>query len=344
MDKLERYLDQVCRSISGSRSLRQHIRQELREHLRDAIAGHRAAGMSEEEALDRALEDFGGPEQVKSELEATHGSRLMPLVIDKAMQWKEKTMKAKWLWTSWAYLALVGVVALEVAWISFATMFLVPRFQVLMRDGLLDSGALRESQVSWMPALLNDVAAAAGYTTWILLGVAVAWGLFEWTVRSDNKPFMRLSALGTAAVGLMVVAILQAASLSIPFMLAMPPLATRSFAMDQLTAIDTSVAKLEQAMAKKDWEAVQDNAALASYAADNLAKLGVAARVLASRQEVRDQTTVDELRGQINSASECLHEAQQAIRDRDADRLSAVMQRFNRAYGPVRETAKKSVN
>ena len=87
MDKLEHYLDQVCRSIGGPRSLRQHIRQELREHLRDAVAEHRAAGLSEEEALARALADFGGPDQVRSELEATHGYRMMALVIDKAMQW-----------------------------------------------------------------------------------------------------------------------------------------------------------------------------------------------------------------------------------------------------------------
>ena len=33
MDKLDHYLDQVCRGIGGPRSLRQHVRQELREHL-----------------------------------------------------------------------------------------------------------------------------------------------------------------------------------------------------------------------------------------------------------------------------------------------------------------------
>ena len=95
MDKLEQYLDQVCRGIGGPWSLRQHVRQELREHLLDAAAEHRTAGLSEAEALDRALEDFGGPEQVRLELEATHGHRLLPVVIDKALEWKEKTMRAK---------------------------------------------------------------------------------------------------------------------------------------------------------------------------------------------------------------------------------------------------------
>src|SRR5260370_24961799 len=126
----------------------------------------------------------------------------MPVVIDKAMQWKEMTMRAKWLWTSWAYLTAVGVIALEVMWIAFATTFLVPRFQVLMRDGLLDRAVLRESPVSWMPSFLNGVKDAGEYTIWIVLLVAVGWGLFEWRVRSANKPFITLARLGTAPGGL----------------------------------------------------------------------------------------------------------------------------------------------
>ncbi|HZU38198.1 MAG TPA: permease prefix domain 1-containing protein, partial [Gemmataceae bacterium] len=86
MGKLEHYLDQVCHGMGGPRSLRQHVRQELREHLLDAAAEHRAAGLSDEEALDRALADFGGPQELRSELEATHGYRLLPVVIDKALQ------------------------------------------------------------------------------------------------------------------------------------------------------------------------------------------------------------------------------------------------------------------
>src|ERR1700736_916087 len=144
MDKLEQYLDQVCPGIGGPKPLRQHVRQELREHLLDAVAEHKAAGMSEEKALERALEDFGGPDQVRSELEATHGHRLMPVVIDKAMQWKEKTMKAKWLWTTWAYLALVAVIALEVFSITLAVIALVPRFEKLMHDGIIDPAGLED--------------------------------------------------------------------------------------------------------------------------------------------------------------------------------------------------------
>ena len=74
MDKLESYLDQVCRGIGGPRSMRQHVRQELREHLLDAAAEYKAAGLAEEAALQRALADFGGPDEVRSELESTQGT------------------------------------------------------------------------------------------------------------------------------------------------------------------------------------------------------------------------------------------------------------------------------
>src|SRR5262245_18462758 len=129
MEKLERYLDQVCRSIGGPKSLRQHVRQELREHLLDAVAQHKAAGLPEAQALERAVEEFGKREEVRSELEATHGHRMMAVVIDKAIEWKEMTMKARWLWTTWVYLALVLVIALEVLFITFNVIFIIPKFR-----------------------------------------------------------------------------------------------------------------------------------------------------------------------------------------------------------------------
>src|SRR5260221_12937419 len=113
MNKLEHYLQQVCRSMGGPKALREHVRQELREHLLDAIAQHQSTGLSEQQAIDRAISEFGTPETVRGELEATHGHRMMlAMVIDKAMEWKEKTMKAKWLWASWTYLMVVAIIVL----------------------------------------------------------------------------------------------------------------------------------------------------------------------------------------------------------------------------------------
>jgi hypothetical protein len=78
-----------------------------------------------------------------------------------------------------------------------------------------------------------------------------AWGLFEWRVKSENKPFIRQSLLGTVAVALMVVVILMAGSLTISFILAVPNnRMARPWAVEQVTAIDTAINGLEAALEK----------------------------------------------------------------------------------------------
>jgi hypothetical protein len=344
MDQLEHYLDQVCRGLGGSRSLRQHVRQELREHLLDAAAEHRATGMSEAEALARALADFGGPDQVHSELAATHGHRLLSVIIDKAMQWKEMTVKAKWLWTTWANLALAGVVVMEVMFITFMTVFIIPKFQRLTLDGVIDAAMVQEQGVSWMPGFLSGLRYVGGhYTTLLLLGALAAIGLFEWRVKSENKPMMRLSALGTAAVGLMVVVSLTAASLVISVTVGAPAMArlARPYALDQVAKIDASVGALDQALAKKDWEAMQEQADRAGRALGDLAKASPAFPALAGRDE---PPTVEELRSDVMAASGELREAQQAIRDKDSERTRTALQKFHDAFAPIGKAAARRAN
>lgn len=339
MDKLEQYLDRVCRSIGGPRALRQHVRQELREHLLDAVDRHKAAGLPEEEALNRALEDFGGPEQVRSELEATHGHRLLPVVIDKAMQWKERTMRAKWLWTTWATLATVVLVALELLFIAFNGLYILPKYEKLTRDGILDLTILEEQGMAWMTGFLNGLRWVGRHTTELLLLALAAWGLLEWRVKSENKAFIRLSVLGTAAVGLMVVVVLLAGSLAVSFCLVVPGLGqmTRPWAVEQVAAIDTSIGSLEQALTKKDWGTVREKADQASNALNRLST----GPALASLTRRNEPPTVEDLRAQLASAKEALREALQAIRDEDAERLSAALKRFHQSFGPLREASKR---
>jgi hypothetical protein len=339
MDKLERYLDQVCRGVGGPRELRQHVRQELREHLLDAAAGHKAAGLSEAEALERALADFGGPEEVRAGLEEAHGYRLLPVVIDKAMQWKERTMRAKWLWATWAHLALAGVLALELAWITFAVIFLVPKFRRLTQAGLIDPAVLEEHGVAWMGSFLGGLSYVGGhYTTWLLLAAVVACGLFEWRVRGENKSLIRLSAWGTLAAALMVPAVLTAGSLVVPYLLAAPTsgLVARSFATEQLADVATSSAAIEQALAKQDWGAVQEQTSRAEQALDRLAAAGPAVGSLTPHY---GPPTLDEVRAQLKAASGYLAEARQAARDKDAGRAEAAVRRFRESYGPVAKAA-----
>jgi hypothetical protein len=340
MDKLEHYLDQVCRGIGGPRALRQHVRQKLREHLLDAAAEHRAAGLSEGEALDRALADFGGPDDVRSELEATHGHRLLPVVIDKALQWKERTMRAKWLWMTWAFLALPMLIALEVLFLTFNVVFIIPKYQKLVHDGMIDAAEIEQHGMGWTDSLLRNLSHVGGhYTTQLLLLAAAAWGLFEWRVKSENKPFMRLAALGTVAVGLMVAVALTAGSLVVTFTMAMPAYGrmTRPWAVEQVTTVVASVSGMEQALAKKDWAAMQEPAEQISNAITRLS-VGPAVTSLTRGNE---SALVDELRRQLQEASDSFREARQAIRDKDAERLKKAMARFHDLFGPIAQAAKQ---
>jgi hypothetical protein len=336
MDKLEQYLDQVCRGIGGPRSLRQHIRQELREHLMDAIADHVRAGMAREEALTRALEDFGGPDQVRSELTALHGQRLLSVVVDKALEWKEKTMKARWLWASWALLVLVGIVAMEVLYILFGLAYLLPKFEKFAVVGVFDDtrSAGGEAFFSWAYSFLRGLGSVMRYTTWYLLGLAVVWALFEWRVKSENKSLMRQAALGTAALGLMVVVVLMYNALLLPFMVAVPGLIHRPPEQEiraQLTTISRSLATFQQALATKNWAAMEYEARQAANAMMTLARTGAAAPTILSLDE---QGKVDELRTQLKTAQNALWDIEQAATARDQVRLEAALKKLHQANLP----------
>ena len=150
MDRLDSYLNQICWSIGGPKALREHVRQELRAHLLDAMEQHKTAGLTDEEAVTKAMDEFGRPEDLRPELEATHGHRMLAVLIDRALQWKERTMRAKWMWSSWAYLTLGLVIALELLFIAFNGYFIFPKFQGLVYDGFIDGESLRQAGGSWM--------------------------------------------------------------------------------------------------------------------------------------------------------------------------------------------------
>lgn len=325
MDKLEQYLDQVCRRVGGPRSLRNHVRQELREHLLDAVAEHRARGLSEADALAKALEDFGGAEEVRSGLEATHGQRLMAMVVDRAIEWKETTMKAKWLWVTWANLAVLGVIALEILSITFAMIYIVPRFKKMAQDGILDPDIFEEQGVTWMPRFLDGVAEVTGhYTTPILLVALGLWGLFEWRVRSENKSFIRLSLLGTVATGLMAVVLLTAGCLEVLFTLGVPAIAkiARPFAVAQVDAINAALDSLREAAKKSDWAAMESQAEHVQQKYEVLLNTPSAIPALftwktgpGSIEEARQRVmTVEECRTRMKSAPIVIERMRRAIR------------------------------
>src|SRR5205085_12159728 len=138
------------------------------------------------------------------------------------------------------------------------------------------------------------------YATWMLLGAIAAIGLFEWRVHSEHKPFIRLAAFGTIAVGLMAVIMVMVASLVIPVCLAMPALGqmSRPWAIEQAVSAEVALTALEQAQAKKDWPAMADHASQLRSALNRLSA-GPALTSLANRARQGD---LAELRANLRQA------------------------------------------
>lgn len=343
MDELERYLDRVCRGIRGPRSLREHIRRELKEHLLDAIAGHRAQGLSDEQALHRALEDFGGPEEVGSDLEEQYGHRLMAVVIDKAIAWREKTMKAKWLWTTWAHVALAVVIVLEVAIVALGLVKVLPAYESSRYHGIFDvDNENTAAALTRIDVFLEDQVAAGNFLVqywyvWALLATA-AWATFEWRVQSENKSLMRLSAMGMIALGAALWAALIASALVLAYAVAVPYLyvqAPEPVVREQLARVEQSFPQLEKSLADADWKASRQHLDAVWHAVDTLGDMGGAAPALVALDQ---QAKIDEARAELKAAKRSLNEARNAIIQEDAARAAAALAEFRQAYGHVPHT------
>ncbi|HZU34984.1 MAG TPA: hypothetical protein VFA18_03705, partial [Gemmataceae bacterium] len=172
----------------------------------------------------------------------------------------------------------------------------------------------------------------------ILAVVAVV--LFEWRVRSENKSLIRGASLGTVAAALTAAAALTGASLVIPYMVAAPASGriARPFALDQIASIETSVRAIEQALPKRDWTTMQEQAHQAAQAVDRLASAAPAVGALTRRYE---PPTLTDLRAELKSASESLAAVRQASLDKDTEHIQASLKQFHAQFGPIVEAARK---
>jgi hypothetical protein len=244
------------------------------------------------------------------------------------------TMRAKWFWIIWAHIAAVLVIGLELMSIAFACIYLVPKLKRLRADGWLEHAYSNEPVLQFFSSFLDHLNWVASHLIWFVLGFAAIWGLFECGVRSENKSFMRLSGLGTVAVTLMLVVALMAGALVLPFMLGFPAMIplTRPHALEQVNTIDRALTAMEEALAKKDWQSLQQRATEASRALDQLEDT---VGVLAWKKPV------GEVRAQHASAKESLAAMEQAIRDKDTAQLEAALQTFHKAYEPLSQAAQR---
>ena len=198
--EIERFLDRACCGVGGSPELRRHLRNELKEHLDEEIEQDIAAGMTREEAEAKALEEFGDPLVIRDGMQSVHGRRLMSLLIEKSMIWRERTMKTGWKWRFVTHLVLILTIAAEVLLAAGALMYVVPILKVWHEEMDLPMFKCIDTIIRIMRPLVYG-------SLWIpcLLVLLVAWGLLEWKCRGEHKTAVRLGILSLASLGMFFV-------------------------------------------------------------------------------------------------------------------------------------------
>lgn len=66
MRQIDAYVDSVYQHIGGNRKEIQELKAEMKSHLLEAVHELRAEGMGEQEAIDVAIERFGGEQEMRS--------------------------------------------------------------------------------------------------------------------------------------------------------------------------------------------------------------------------------------------------------------------------------------
>lgn len=323
MNEIERFLDQACRSVSGSASLRRHLREELKEHLEEAVEGFVAAGMSKDEAVQRAIEEFGEPALVREGLEAVHGRRLTALFIEKAMDWREKTMKTGWKWSFVAQFTILLVIALQVLFIAFMLVFIFPR--------TLEQCRSLEKTPEYLITCINltrPFAMMMEFQIFLLLLFGGGWGLFEWKCRSENKSTIRIAAGAVLALIVTLVLVYVTAVniivwVQIPHWIVTGEVEKSIY--QNVSEGSDAFARLTQAVEKRNWSAVDESALGLENAFRPLRYQGAAAPILAGLAGMED---ISEIRRLLNEIAELSDDVHDGIRDGDSE--SQTLERFSK--------------
>jgi len=250
MKDVEEYLNRVCRDLSAPASLRRHLREELRTHIEEAIARHQTSGAPPEEAARMAVEEFGDPGMVRDELQGVHGQRLVSLLIDRAMEWKVRTMTSEWKWAFVGHFALLLVIAVQLLLISAIAVMIMPivveHYSSLQLDapryltGMID--ALRFFERTWYV-----------WASLLLLGVV----MFEWRGPKTGKSVIRLGIGASTALALTVAAVLVTAGVIVPLVQVSRELRQAAPESAILQAVDEGNAlhtQLTRKVAGGDWD------------------------------------------------------------------------------------------
>ncbi len=248
-------------------------------------------------------------------------------------------MRTRWFWLIWATAAVGLVICLELLFIAFNDYFIFPKFRVLMNYGFIERGSLQKAGASWFytfPEKLNFV--LGNYAGALLAIAAVLVGLFEWRVQTENKPLIRFAALGTTALGLLMVVIAMTTSLVVTFCLAMPehgPL-IRSWALEQVASLSAALDGMDQSLAGNNWELLREKAERASAGTEKLLR-GPALYSLSiyAPGGWNGTPTRAELQDTAQAMKEILIKVHKNIDEKQTAELGQLLPALRKAYEPI---------
>lgn len=308
MSDLERYLSRVCHSISSSASLRRHLKEELREHLSEIIEALVDSGLSEEEATQKAIEEFGDVESVRDGLEAIHGRRTTALLIEKAMDWKERTMKSEWKW-------------------SFATQFFTGLTIITM---LLLAGGIPVYVLPQITAVYakfkllvpHQLELVLDFSRWIkewllllVLLVVAVWIVFEVRCKKDYKSTIRSAWMAMASLPIALVAawisLVTVVCIAIALSYGLPAAHTEELILPAVESVAESFEEFSSAVSEEDWGAVKNSAGKLSNDSWTLNRWGSAAPILAG---LDGRKNIDEIRVLLKRLADSSSEVRRIVR------------------------------
>jgi len=155
---------------------------------------------------------------------------------------------------------------------------------------------------------------------------------------------MRLAALGSIALLLMALVFMTAGGLSVAYAIAVPTAVAQRperIVVEQADRLDRLIGDMDRAVAKNDWPAIERLAQEGYGASRQVRDMGAAAPTI-SALKVTTPQQLQEIRAQLDSASESLLAAWNASRTHDEDRLQKSLEQFRSSYTGLEISATKA--
>jgi hypothetical protein len=329
MSEIETFLDRVCGHLGVPASLKEHIRDELRGHLLEAIETHVAAGVPQERAVAQAIEEFGAPEDVAEGLRSVYGRRLVSVLMEKAMAWKERTLKTGWKWSFVAHAALAALIVAEVLFVAFAVTYIFP---LVERECQL----LGLEAPPYWKAVLTTVRALHDFSLVLIALAVAAFAIFEWRYRGEHKQTVRLACGGVAALAGMALVAAVSVAMAVPLVMLSAEAAsprTAAFVRQKATEADAAFRELQAAMAVQDQSGACHAAGRFLHALDILKHSPAGIPILACLERERD---LDAIRKGLDDVREIGGDVFSSAAQQKGAELEERFARLGESFGRLR--------